>query len=77
MDAYLRIYHTVQLPALQAAPGFHEVRLLTDAITGKVMGVTLWETEADAKAAPTQSDKYGDLIIKPGVAEDYELSVRV
>jgi hypothetical protein len=51
--------------------------LLTDAHTGKVMSLTLWETEADAKAAPAQPERYGDLLATPPTFEYYELSIRV
>jgi hypothetical protein len=41
------------------------------------MSITLWETEADAKAAPAQPERYGDLLAKPPTFEYYELSIRV
>ena len=37
MDEYLRLFQAAQVPALKAARGFQEARLLTDAHTGKVM----------------------------------------
>jgi heme-degrading monooxygenase HmoA len=77
MDEYLRLFQAAQVPAMQAARGFQEARLLTDAHTGKVMSITLWETEADAKAAPAQPERYGDLLAKPPTFEYYELSIRV
>ena len=42
------------VPAAQAQRGFHEARFLTDAHTGTVIGVTMWETEADAKVAQSE-----------------------
>ena len=77
IDEFLSIYRAEQVPALQAAQGFHEAQVLTDAHTGKVIGLTVWETEADAKAAPARNAKYGDLIVKAGALEYYELSVQV
>jgi hypothetical protein len=51
MDAFLRRLRELA-PAAKARRGFHEARFLTDAPTGTVLGITVWETEADAKAAP-------------------------
>jgi hypothetical protein len=65
-------------PAVQARRGFHEGRFLTDAHTGVVLGVTLWETEADAKAAPVGAAEGGplrDLLTKPAAVAYYELSM--
>jgi hypothetical protein len=41
------------------------------------MSITLWETEADAKAAPAQPERYGDLLATPPTFAYYELSIRV
>jgi hypothetical protein len=65
-------------PAVQAIRGFHEARFLTDASTGTVLGVTMWETEADAKAAPVGGAEGGrlrDLLTTPAVVAYYELSM--
>jgi hypothetical protein len=65
-------------PAVRAIQGFHEARFLTDAHTGTVLGVTMWETEADAKAAPVAGAEGGplrDLLTKPAVVAYYELSM--
>ncbi len=80
MEEFLRRYRAEQVPALQAARGFREARVLTDAHTGTVMGVTVWETEADAKAGPNRGAQGGalmDLITQPVVLTYYELSVQV
>ena len=66
------------VPAVQAIRGFHEARFLTDAHTGTVIGVTVWETEADAKAAPVGAAEGGplrDLLTTPAVVPYYELSM--
>jgi hypothetical protein len=65
-------------PAAQAQQGLREARFLTDAHTGTVLGITMWETEADAKAAPVGGAKGGplrDLLTKPAVVAYYELSM--
>jgi heme-degrading monooxygenase HmoA len=68
------------VPVAQAQRGFHEAWFLTDAHTGTVLGVTVWETEADAKAAPVAGAEGGalrDLLTAPAVVAYYELSMRV
>ena len=65
-------------PAVQARRGFHEGRFLTDTHTGTVLGVTLWETEADAKAAPVGGAEGGplrELLTTPAVVAYYEVSM--
>ena len=39
------------LPALQQQPGFQRVFVLLDRARGKVLGISLWESEAAAEAA--------------------------
>jgi Antibiotic biosynthesis monooxygenase len=77
MDEFLRRFREL-VPAVQAIRGFHEALLLTDAHTGTVTAVTVWETEADAKAAPVGGAEGGplrDLLTKPAVVAYYELSM--
>jgi Antibiotic biosynthesis monooxygenase len=79
MDELLRRIRE-RVPAGQAIRGFHEARFLTDAHTGTVIGITVWETEADAKAAPVGGAEGGplrDLLTRPAVVAYYELSIRV
>lgn len=80
LDEFVRTYRSEQVPALQAAQGFQEARLLTDAHTSTAIGVTVWATEADAKATPSRVAPGGlftDLITAPATFAYYELSVRV
>jgi heme-degrading monooxygenase HmoA len=66
------------IPVVRAIQGFRETRFLTDVYTDTVLGVTLWETEADAKAAPVAGAEGGrlrDLLTKPAVVAYYELSM--
>ena len=79
MDEFLRRLREL-VPAVQAIRGVHEARFLTDAHNGTAIGVTVWETEADAKAAPVGGAEGGplrDLLTAPAVVAYYELSVRV
>jgi hypothetical protein len=79
MDELLRRIRE-RIPAVQAIRGFREAQFLTDAHTGTVLGITVWETEADAKAAPVAGAEGGplrDLLTAPAVVAYYELSLRV
>ena len=66
------------IPIVRAIRGFREARFLTDVHTDTVLGVTLWETEADAKAAPVAGAEGGglrDLLTQPADVAFYELSM--
>jgi hypothetical protein len=79
MDEFLRRLRELVL-APKARRGFHEARFLTDAHTGTAIGITVWETEADAKAAPVAGAEGGplrDLLTAPAVVAYYELSLQV
>jgi hypothetical protein len=77
MDEFWRRLREL-IPAAQAHRGFHEARFLTDVHTGTVLGVSMWETEADAKAAPVGAAEGGplrDFLTTPAVVAYYELSM--
>jgi heme-degrading monooxygenase HmoA len=55
-----------QLPAAAGQPGFSGFYLLTDAATGKVMTISLWQTReqldaVEAQAAEIRRDQVPDL----------------
>jgi hypothetical protein len=77
LDEVWRRLHEA-IPAVRTIRGFREARFLTDVHTDTVLGVTLWETEADAKAAPVAGAEGGrlrDLLTKPADVAFYELSM--
>ena len=79
MDELLRRIRE-RIPVVQTIRGFREAQFLTDAHTGTVLGITVWETEADAKAAPVAGAEGGplrDLLTAPAVVAYYEISLRV
>ena len=80
LDEFVHTYRREQLPVVQAAPGFQEARLLTDPHTNTAIGITVWATEAEAKATPSRVAPGGlvtDLVTAPATIAYYELSVRV
>ena len=69
------------VPALKAQKGFQGFYLMTDANSGKGLGISVWETEADMLAVESsgayqeQVSKFGDVFAGAPALEHYELSV--
>ena len=61
----VHLFQNSVMPAARALQGFKDVLFLTAAATGKVVVITLWETEADLMANET-SDFYRAQIAKIG-----------
>ena len=55
MDEFNKIYIETQKSVNQGTQGFQSARVLTDLSTNKALAVTIWATEADARAAATSS----------------------
>lgn len=51
VDEVIKITHDAVMPQTKQQPGYKGTWVLIDRATGKVMGFTLWQTEADMKAA--------------------------
>jgi len=75
----LRIERDSIVPACKGQKGFKGLYLLQDHKTQKGMTITLWETEADMRAAEVsgfyqqQVAKVKDVIAAPPVREEYEV----
>ncbi len=69
------------VPVLKAQKGFQGFYLMTDASSGKALGISVWESEADMVAVESsgtykeQVAKFGPLLVGPPAQEHYELSV--
>ena len=70
-------------PAVAQQPGHRGGLLLSDRATGKVLAVSLWETEADLQASESESGYYQEQLGKyepfftvPPVRESYEVVLR-
>jgi heme-degrading monooxygenase HmoA len=78
-DELLRIERDSIVPACKAQKGFKGLYLLNDPKTMKGMTITLWETEADMRAAEAsgfyqqQVAKVKDTLAAPPVKEEYEV----
>ena len=77
----LRIERDSIVPACKQQKGFKGLYLLQDHKTNKGMTITLWETEADMKAAEAsgfyqqQVAKVKDTLAAPPVRAEYEVSI--
>jgi quinol monooxygenase YgiN len=79
LDAALTLARD-QLPAIVARPGFHGFYLLTDAQTGKVITISLWETQEqldamEAKAAEIRRQAAPELGAPSLLVETYEVTL--
>lgn len=70
------------LPAAREQPGYREFLLLTDRSTHQLVGISLWETEADVQASGGASSYYQeqmarfvDLLIAPPTTTTLEVAV--
>jgi heme-degrading monooxygenase HmoA len=83
LNEALSTYQTYQIPALKQQTGFQEGFLLTDANTGKTVGVTLWDTAAAMRAVETsgrlqeQIARFISFFTTPPVTEHYTVSIHV
>jgi heme-degrading monooxygenase HmoA len=82
MDAAIKIERDSILPAAKTEKGFKGLYFLTNRQTGKGMTISMWDTEADMKAAE-KSGYYREQIAKllplvsgPTIKEHYEVSVQ-
>jgi len=71
------------LPAAQAQPGYQGFLLLTDRQTQQVVGISLWETEADMHSSggsggyyQQRMDDFAQLLTAPPMTTTHEVAVR-
>lgn len=78
-DEVIRIHKDSVVPACKQQKGFKGLYLLKDTKTGKGVTLTLWDTEADMKAAEAsgfyqaQVAKFKDVLAAVPVREDMEV----
>ena len=71
------------LPAAREQPGYGGFLLLTDRATQQLVGISLWETEADVQASGgaggyyrEQMARFVDLLVAPPTTTTLEVAVR-
>ena len=75
MDEAMRIYRDVVVPAGAERQGNKGGLVLTDRSTGKLMTISLWDTEADLRASGP-SGATDAISTGPPVREIYEVSLQ-
>jgi heme-degrading monooxygenase HmoA len=82
LDQAFHIFRESILPETKRKAGFQRVTVLLDRGTGKAVEVTLWQTEADAKASgagssymQTQIAKTASFFAAAPLIEIYELAL--
>jgi len=81
-DEFINIYRDSIAPVAKEQKGFKGIFLLTEPETGKVISITLWETEAAMAAGEAsgylqeQVAKVARLLTAPPVREHYEVNVK-
>jgi len=78
MEEAIRIVKESGGPAARQRPGYGGGIMLADRSTGKVLNITLWQTEEDMMAWETssdrqpQSERYSYITIGPSLTEHYK-----
>lgn len=55
LEGHVEFVKHVVMPIAQKEPGFKGFQMLVDRQTGRSLGITYWENEANARAAAEQS----------------------
>jgi len=83
IDEAASIFQDSVVPAYSKLNGFKSAQLLIDPATGKSLGISLWESEADRAAVQNsgalqeQLAKFAMLLVAPPVPNTYEVKVQV
>ena len=64
MDEFVQIFRESMVPAVRAQKGFKGVLVLADRETNKAIGMSLWESEPDARAVETSPGSFSSQIDK-------------
>jgi quinol monooxygenase YgiN len=81
IDYVLQLLRDSVAPAAQQEPGFSGMLIMNDRQAGRVVGITLWESEADMRASANgeylqeQVSRVITYLRRPPEFEDYEIEV--
>ncbi len=82
LDEAVQIFRDSTVPDAKQQPGFQGVLALVDRSANKAISITLWQTEAEAKASATgghlqaQINKFASHLAAPPVVETFEVAVQ-
>lgn len=80
VDEAIRIFNSAVRPAAHEQKGFKDAYFLVDREANRIIGFSLWETEADASALATsgfyqeQTAKFAAVFAGPPEREIYEVA---
>jgi quinol monooxygenase YgiN len=80
-DHVLQLLRDAVTPAAQHEPGFNGMLIMNNRQAGRVVGITLWESEADMRASAKgeylqeQVSRVITYLRRPPEFEDYEIEV--
>lgn len=83
LDEAATIFRDSVVPAYEQMNGFRGASLMLDPVSGKSLGISLWESEADRTAVQTsgalqeQLAKFGALLTMQPVPNTYEVKVQM
>ena len=82
LDEFARTLRESLIPAAERQGGYREFLLLTDRASGRVVGISLWETEQDLRASEEDGGYYREQLAKlapffasPPSREAYEVAL--
>ena len=64
LDEFIQSLRESLIPAAERQQGYREFLLLTDRASGRVVGITLWETEQDLRASEEAGGYYHEQLAK-------------
>ncbi len=82
LDEAVQIFRDSTVPDAKQQPGFQGVLALVDRSANKAISITLWQTEAEARASATgghlqaQINKFASHLAAPPVVETFEVAVQ-
>ncbi len=86
LDEALKLYEDSVIPAAKSQKGYRGAYLLSDDKTGKVIAITLWDSEADTAAQEwvtedrgyykEQLAKFRDYFVGTPIREGYDVKVQ-
>ena len=79
MDDFIKVYKEVQQPIMEKAQGIQSVRLLTDLSNNKVVAVSIWDTDSNARANTERDlkdviNRFEGVTVSAPTFEYYEVS---
>jgi heme-degrading monooxygenase HmoA len=80
LDESIRKYRDELLPSIEALEGYKGNYLLVNRETGKVINISLWESEASEQASAATADSLRGQVLAPGsgqaVVDAYEVVIQ-